>query len=380
LGSPFGSGHMAGVAGKRIVFTGELESMTRSEAQAKAKALGATVGSTVNAETDLLVAGPGAGSKLKAALKHGTKVLTEAQWLKMAGGGKAGGKKKAAKTAVKSVAAKKRAATGPGKTAAVGKKTAKTAKKVVKAAKKAKKVTASKKSAVKQGAASKKAPRSVRTAAKRGGKPMRQRPAARQSAAAKKGARTSATTAAAALRVKRSTGKANAARKSRRGTDPFSGTPPGARYRLLKGKYGYKEVVHLILKKIIADNLASFRSDNSFKVRPGYGYDKFYLDRLDGSYDMSLYGLIHYILHEEGIYPDMLPKAALTEVERLIREHPESIYSPEQDYEWLDDLHESCISLVARELQRHGFDEEAMSGFSDYCENMGIEWSEFIGE
>ncbi len=372
---------MAGVAGKRIVFTGELESMTRAEAQAKAKALGATVGSTVNAETDLLVAGPGAGSKLKAALKHGTKVLTEAQWLKMAGGGKAGGKKAAKKTATG------RAATKPSKKAAKKKVAVKKAPTRQAAAKK---VTASKKSAVKQGAASKKAPRSVRTAAKRAGKPMRQRPAARQSAAAKKGAktallksasaRTSATTNAAALRVKRSTGKANAARKSRRGTDPFSGTPPGARYRLLKGKYGYKEVVHLILKKIIADNLASFRSDSSFKVRPGYGYDKFYLDRLDGSYDMSLYGLIHYILHEEGIYPDVLPKAALTEVERLIREHPESIYSPEQDYEWLDDLHESCISLVARELQRHGFDEEAMSGFSDYCENMGIEWSEFIGE
>ena len=108
MGSPFGSGHMAGVAGKRIVFTGELESMTRAEAQAKAKALGATVGSTVNAETDLLVAGPGAGSKLKAALKHGTKVLNEAQWLKMAGGGKAGGKK-AAKKAKKAVASKKMA-------------------------------------------------------------------------------------------------------------------------------------------------------------------------------------------------------------------------------------------------------------------------------
>jgi hypothetical protein len=95
---------MAGVAGKRIVFTGELESMTRSEAQAKAKALGATVGSTVNAETDLLVAGPGAGSKLKAALKHGTKVLTEAQWLKMAGGGKAGGKKAPARAAARAKA------------------------------------------------------------------------------------------------------------------------------------------------------------------------------------------------------------------------------------------------------------------------------------
>jgi len=44
---------MAGVAGKRIVFTGELESMTKAEAQAKARSVGATVGSTGNAETDL---------------------------------------------------------------------------------------------------------------------------------------------------------------------------------------------------------------------------------------------------------------------------------------------------------------------------------------
>ena len=60
---------MASINGKRIVFTGELESMTRAEAQAKAKALGAIVGSTVNAETDLLVAGPRAGSRLAAALE-----------------------------------------------------------------------------------------------------------------------------------------------------------------------------------------------------------------------------------------------------------------------------------------------------------------------
>ena len=120
---------MAGVAGKRIVFTGELESMTRSEAQAKAKALGAIVGSTVNAETDLLVAGPGAGSKLKTALKHGTKVLTEAQWLTMAGGGKAGAKKAATTT----VASKKATApkTGSSKTSV---KRASAAKKIVKRA------------------------------------------------------------------------------------------------------------------------------------------------------------------------------------------------------------------------------------------------------
>ena len=88
---------MASINGKRIVFTGELESMTRAESQAKAKSIGAVVGSTVNAETDLLVAGPGAGSKLAAALKHGVKVLNEKQWIKIAGGADAKVAKKAGK-------------------------------------------------------------------------------------------------------------------------------------------------------------------------------------------------------------------------------------------------------------------------------------------
>jgi hypothetical protein len=134
----FGSVHMSALSGKRIVFTGELESMTRAEAQAKAKSLGATVGSTVNAETDLLVAGPGAGSKLKAALKHGTKVLNEAQWLKMAGGGKAGAKKRTSKKAVmktKSAVTKPRASKKTARAAST------VAKKQVKKA--AKKTTAS---------------------------------------------------------------------------------------------------------------------------------------------------------------------------------------------------------------------------------------------
>lgn len=82
------------------MFTGELETMTRAEAQAKAKSLGAIVGSSVTAETDLLVAGPGAGSKLKAALKHGVNVINEAAWIKMAGGGSKAAPAKVAKGVV----------------------------------------------------------------------------------------------------------------------------------------------------------------------------------------------------------------------------------------------------------------------------------------
>ncbi len=69
------------VAGKTVVFTGALEKMTRDEAKAQAEALGAKTAGSVSKKTDLVVAGPGAGSKLKDAEKHGVKVLTEDEWL-----------------------------------------------------------------------------------------------------------------------------------------------------------------------------------------------------------------------------------------------------------------------------------------------------------
>lgn len=71
------------VAGKTVVFTGSLQTMTRAEAKARAQDMGAKVSGSVSAKTDYVIYGESAGSKLKKAEELGVETLTEEDWQKL---------------------------------------------------------------------------------------------------------------------------------------------------------------------------------------------------------------------------------------------------------------------------------------------------------
>ncbi|GAA4074320.1 hypothetical protein GCM10022389_19830 [Flavobacterium cheonanense] len=125
------------------------------------------------------------------------------------------------------------------------------------------------------------------------------------------------------------------------------------------------EKVNVILNQIIDEHVAKFKKSKEFKVTPNYGYKKFYLDKIDGSYDNSIYSLIHYIMYQEGIYSNFLNADQLKELEMVIKEYPTSIYGPNEEedenyeeiqYDFLDKVYSEGITCVAKRLLNEGFD------------------------
>ncbi|MBV8590646.1 MAG: NAD-dependent DNA ligase LigA, partial [Acetobacteraceae bacterium] len=85
IGAPSAEASDSALAGKTIVFTGALETMTRPEAKARAEALGAKVTDTVSKKTDFVVLGADAGSKARRASELGVRTISEQQWRALAG-------------------------------------------------------------------------------------------------------------------------------------------------------------------------------------------------------------------------------------------------------------------------------------------------------
>ena len=125
-----------------------------------------------------------------------------------------------------------------------------------------------------------------------------------------------------------------------------------------------------ILDRIIEENSESLYQFE-FKIMPFYGYQKFYLNHTDGSYDMSLQSLIHYILAEEGIYKQILDKDQFAKCMRVIKDEPEAIYYPEGDsvedlevQDLLDTIFYKSISYTGKKLIAMGLN--VFHDFKDY--------------
>jgi len=128
--------------------------------------------------------------------------------------------------------------------------------------------------------------------------------------------------------------------------------------------------VNTELSRIISKSAVELNSSKQTKVRPGYGPDKFYLDKIDGAYDSSLQSLIHYILWEKKLYHTFLTERQLADVKRVVREEPDYIYRPDLNDEStseeefaqdealdnaLDILYQRVITRVGKKLSEFDF-------------------------
>lgn len=142
--------------------------------------------------------------------------------------------------------------------------------------------------------------------------------------------------------------------------------------RLRKNHFNREEfpVVHDIfqiimkLNSIIEENEAEFRKTNQFRVRPGYGYDDFHLDQVDGSTRHSLQSLIHHMMFEEDIfYPWYLNDEQIDQLAYHIEMFPYKLFEPSQQSDknhevqkMLDYIYAECLEFAAIKLFSKGFD------------------------
>ena len=126
------------------------------------------------------------------------------------------------------------------------------------------------------------------------------------------------------------------------------------------------EIVSFIYQKlfdIIYDNFDSIQDMKNYRLRPGYGYDKFYINKVEGGYKYSLQSLIHYILFENLIYRDILNDEQYDHCMGVIKNEPFSIYYPtgdtDEDFEvkeLLDYIYNRTIFSIAQYLILIGLD------------------------
>ena len=128
--------------------------------------------------------------------------------------------------------------------------------------------------------------------------------------------------------------------------------------------------VKKILDEIILENTQSLLQGD-YLLRPNYGYDKFYLNHIDGSYNMSLQSLIHYILAEEKIYNHILNEDQFVKCMKVIKDEPEAIYYPEGDsvedletQDLLDVIYYKSIAYTGMRLIKMGLN--VSHYFKDY--------------
>ena len=119
---------------------------------------------------------------------------------------------------------------------------------------------------------------------------------------------------------------------------------------------------------LIENNKDRFAKENTFKVRPGIGYDKFYLDWVEGSYDMSLQGLIHHYMWEKKLYHLFLNEDEIKNCAIVIENNPEYIYAPDDDpsQTMLDEIQFQTIVFVGKKLIDLGVD--VKDTFKEYIE------------